>query len=147
MSPSCWVSSQQGPQPAAPTDGDEAHHFERHSNHRLLLRRGAMERVQGVCWPGVLSHGQDPGPQASSLSAECRPLLPQALGLTFSHRRPPCNRHPSVATVAGPGKFWEWGGSWPPAGLPSSVLTSPKVEARLWGAPIREGVPDDRTVY
>ena len=118
MSPSCWVSSLQGPHPAAPTDGDEAHHSERDSNHRLLLRRGATEQVQSGCWPGVLSHGQSPGPEASSLSSQCRPLLPQALGLNLSHCRPSCSEHPSAATAAGPGRSWEWDGSWATCSAP-----------------------------
>lgn len=147
MSPSCWVSCLQGPPPAAPTDGDEAHHSERDSNHRLLFRRGATERVRGGCWPGVFSMARFLGSGLPPCPLSADPYFPKPWGSPLAiagHPAANTPQQPLLLALGGPGSGVVPG---PPAGLPSSVLTGPKVEARLQGALIREGVPDDRTVY
>ena len=87
------------------------------------------------------------GPRLPPCPLSADPYFPKPWGSTLviaGHPAANTPQQPLLLAPGGPGSGMVPG---PPARLPSSVLTGPKVEARLRGALIREGVPDDRTVY
>ena len=87
------------------------------------------------------------GPRLPPCPLSVDPYFPKPWGsplVTAGHPAENTPQQPLLLAPGGPGSGVVPG---PPARLPSSVVTGPRVEARLRGALIRERVPDDRTVY